>query len=84
MIQQEGPGWRLARDPQRHPYGALIGGETWAVELTESEAGAVADGLQRAVEERRSLRPLLLQRAREYSWDACAQAVEDVWRELCP
>ena len=42
MIQQEGPGWRLARDPQRHPYGALIGGETWAIELTESEAGALA------------------------------------------
>ena len=42
MIQQEGPGWRLARDPQRSPYGVLIGGESWAVELTDNEAGALA------------------------------------------
>ena len=41
MIQQEGPGWRLARDPQRSSYGVLIGGANWAVELTEDEAGAL-------------------------------------------
>ena len=71
---------------------ALVAADSAAAELLgeagiavdAADAGAVADGLQRAVEERRSLRPLLLQRAREYSWDACAQAVEDVWRELCP
>jgi len=42
MIQQEGPGWRLARDPQRSPYSVLIGGESWSVELTDDEAGALA------------------------------------------
>jgi len=60
MIQQEGPGWRLARDPQRHPYGALIGGETWAVELTESEAGALASLIQDLVDHHAALRGQLM------------------------
>ena len=37
MIQQEGPGWRFARDPSRVGYECLIGGEAWAFELTEAE-----------------------------------------------
>ena len=37
MIQQEGPGWRLARDFSRQGFPFLIGGEFWAVELTEME-----------------------------------------------
>ncbi len=37
MIQQEGPGWRLARDPSKQPFPVLIGGDEWAIELTEVE-----------------------------------------------
>ena len=37
MIQQEGSGWRFARDPSRGPYPVLIGGESWAFELTDPE-----------------------------------------------
>ena len=37
MIQEEGPGWRLARDFSRDGFPFLIGGEPWAVELTEME-----------------------------------------------
>ena len=37
MIQEEGPGWRLARDFSREGFPFLIGGESWAVELTEME-----------------------------------------------
>lgn len=37
MIQQEGPGWRLARDQTRLEFPVLIGGEGWAVELTDVE-----------------------------------------------
>lgn len=37
MIQQEGPGWRLARDPSRGLFPVLIGGDGWAIEITESE-----------------------------------------------
>ena len=37
MILQEGPGWRLARDPSRGEFSILVGGEGWAFELTETE-----------------------------------------------
>ena len=37
MIQSEGPGWRLARDLSRKDFPVLIGGEGWAIELTEQE-----------------------------------------------
>lgn len=43
MIRQEGPGWRLAWDPSRRGYPALIGGDGWAFELTADEwTGLVA------------------------------------------
>ncbi len=37
MIQQEGPGWRLAKDTSRECFPVIIGGEGWAVELTDFE-----------------------------------------------
>ena len=37
MIQQEGEGWRLARDLSRGHFCVLIGGASWAVELTDME-----------------------------------------------
>ena len=37
MLAREGPGWRLARDPLRGEFSVLIGGDSWAIELTESE-----------------------------------------------
>lgn len=37
MIQREGPGWRLAVDPERVHYPVLIGGDQWAFELTRNE-----------------------------------------------
>ena len=43
MIQQEGPGWRLALDPSRGVHSVLIGGEGWAFELTQPEWDALSD-----------------------------------------
>ena len=37
MIQEEGLGWRLARDTSRKKFSILIGAENCAVELSESE-----------------------------------------------
>ena len=36
-MQREGPGWRLAVDPSRDGYQALIGGDGWAIELNIDE-----------------------------------------------
>ncbi len=51
MQVQEGPGWRLAVEPDRSPYPVLIGGEGWAVELRAEEARALWDGCCRLVDE---------------------------------
>ncbi len=37
MIKKEGPGWRLIRDPSKGHFSTLIGGEKWAIELTDFE-----------------------------------------------
>ncbi|WP_269608807.1 DUF1818 family protein [Prochlorococcus marinus] len=37
MIKKEGPGWRIIRDTSRKNFSTLIGGETWAIELNQSE-----------------------------------------------
>ena len=37
MIKQEGPGWRIIRDSTRNNFSTLIGGESWAIELNQSE-----------------------------------------------
>ena len=37
MIKKEGPGWRIIRDLSRDNFSTLIGGETWAIELNNSE-----------------------------------------------
>ena len=36
-MQREGSGWRLAIDPSRDGFQALIGGEGWALELSLQE-----------------------------------------------
>jgi alpha-1,3-rhamnosyl/mannosyltransferase len=46
------------------------------------DPASVADGLARALAEREALRPKLVARARELSWDRCAAQVESIWREI--
>ena len=40
-MAREGEGWRLAWDGGRRPFSVLIGGEGWAVELSDAEAEAL-------------------------------------------
>ena len=42
MIKKEGPGWRIIRDSSRDSFSTVIGGENWAIELTETEWQALA------------------------------------------
>ena len=37
MLKKEGPGWRIIKDSSRENFSTLIGGENWAIELTQSE-----------------------------------------------
>ncbi len=43
----KGSGWRLGWDPGRAPFVALVGGETWALELTLEEWQAFVQGVRR-------------------------------------
>jgi alpha-1,3-rhamnosyl/mannosyltransferase len=54
----------------------------FGIEVDPASAASVADGLEHAVREREALRYTLSERARELSWDRCAEQVEDLWREL--
>lgn len=60
MIQQEGPGWRLARDLSRPVFSVLIGGENWAFELNETEACALASAVRELVTQHRAIRDQLM------------------------
>lgn len=42
----QGTGWRVGRRPQHPPYTALVGSDTWALELTEPEWQDLCQGLQ--------------------------------------
>ncbi len=37
MIKKEGLGWRIIIDSSRNKFPILIGGDSWAIELTNSE-----------------------------------------------
>ena len=41
MIKKEGPGWRIIRDLSRNNFSTLIGGQDWAIELTQKEYQAL-------------------------------------------
>ena len=55
VIEREGEGWRLAWDAGRHPFSVLIGGDGWAVELSEAEACSLRDGLGALIDQHRQL-----------------------------
>ncbi len=49
MVKKEGPGWRLARDPSRGMFSVMIGGEDWAIELTELEAESLLEVINQLI-----------------------------------
>ncbi len=56
----EGDGWRLVIDPARRPYGALIGGGDWAVELRNDELACLRRGVLTLLAQHRDLLPCLM------------------------
>ena len=54
-----------------------------AAELVDPlDPASIADGIERAIARRDELRPLGLERAGRYTWEAAAAATVDVYREL--
>ena len=85
MIQQEGPGWRVARDPQRTEFTVLIGGQGWAFELAEVEWAAFRQLLEDLVENHAALQDqLMAEEAIELElergpWWGCLEGNREQW-----
>lgn len=60
MQIQEGEGWRVQVDPGRRPYGALIGGSGWALELNSHEFNGLRQGVLTLLAQHRELLDTLM------------------------
>ena len=85
MIQQEGPGWRLACDLSRKGFPFLIGGELWAVELTETEVKGLHALLVELVHQHSLIRDQLMEEEsitlelEQQEWWGCLDGTRDHW-----
>ncbi len=52
------------------------------IAVDPADPAAVADGLERAVREREDLRYRLGEHAAQFTWERCAERVENLWTEL--
>ena len=91
MIQEEGSGWRLSRDPSRPVFSVLIGGEHWALELKESEACELASLFADLTDQHRSICAQLMAEEsisielERGSWWGCLEGDRSRWtlRGIC-
>ena len=60
MIQQEGPGWRLAFDPSRLNFPIMIGGDGWAIELGETEWVTLSRVIKDLIDQHKQLEDQLM------------------------
>ena len=85
MIQQEGPGWRLARDSSRSNFSIMIGGEGWAFELNEKEWITLTSLIYELIDQHKQLESQLmpeeaicLEIGRD-SWWVCLEGNREAW-----
>ena len=85
MIQQEGPGWRLASDLSHQGFPFLIGGESWAVELTEREVKGLHALLVELEKQHMLIRDQLMEEEfitlelEQQEWWGCLDGTRDSW-----
>lgn len=74
---KEGTGWRLGYDPDASVFKGLVGGEHWAIELTEVE---FADFCRLALQLAETLRAIAAELMDEERI-ACEQETPQIWLE---
>ncbi len=85
MINEEGPGWRLARDTLRRNFPVLIGGDNWAIELTANEWDSLVPLIGDLVEQHKQLEKQLMPQEsialelERKPWWACLDGDKDSW-----
>lgn len=77
-IFKEGPGWRLGFDPTAPLYPFLIGGNDWAVELTQTEF----DDFQRLSRELRQTVTAIAPQLMAEEMISCEVESEGLWMEI--
>lgn len=75
---KEGTGWRLGYDPDASVFKGLVGGDRWAVEMTEAE---FADFCRLALQLAATLRSLAAELMAEERI-ACEQETPQIWLEV--
>ena len=85
MIQHEGPGWRLAKDPSREKFPVIIGGDGWALELTEQEWISLIDLINELIVQHKGIKNQLMQEEliclelEREPWWGCLDGDRDSW-----
>ena len=85
MIQDEGIGWRLARDTSRSKFPILIGGAGWSFELTSEEWCELVNILSELSNQQKHLHNQLMQEEllrleiERQSWWVCIDGDKDSW-----
>ena len=85
MIQHEGSGWRVARDSSRSSFPVIIGGDGWALELTEEEWISLIPLIEDLINQHKQLENQLIPEESIYleierkPWWACLDGDRDSW-----
>ena len=85
MIQHEGPGWRLAKDSSREKFPVIIGGDGWALELTEQEWISLIALINELITQHKGLENQLMQEEsisleiERQPWWGCLDGDRDSW-----
>ena len=61
MIKREGFGWRLVRDTSREIYTTLIGGDGWAIEITDNEWDGLSEVIIQLTDQYKQIQNQLMQ-----------------------
>jgi len=86
MIQHEGKGWRLELNDTKKDFPVLIGGENWAVELSNIEWNGLRPVVSKLIDQYEYLRNSLMREEKilieiEISpWWACIEGTKEDWR----
>ena len=86
MIQHEGKGWRLELNDTKKDFPVLIGGENWAVELSNLEWNGLSSVVSKLIDQYEYLRSSLMREEKILieieiaPWWACIEGTKEDWR----
>jgi hypothetical protein len=77
-LLKQGTGWRLGWNPEAEIYKGLVGGDNWAIELTEAELDDFCRLLEQLAQTMQSMQAELMEEERI----ACEAESDRIWIEV--